>query len=572
MIRYEISMPHPHSHLYEVRMTIEDAPPDLHVVLPAWTPGSYKIRDYARHVQDVRADTGAVDKVDKNTWRVSSQPGARVVLSYRVYADELTVRTSHLDSDHGFFNPSNVFFFVRGQLDRASHIKVVPPPGWKVTTALQALPGEENLFACPDYDTLVDSPFECGTHQVHAFQVNDTPHALAVFGRGNYDADLLVSDLETICKTASGLFRELPCPRYVFICHLPSNGRGGLEHKDSTVVMAPRFGFRPRDKYEDFLALCAHEYFHLWNGKRMHPVGLGPFDYEREVHTRCLWVVEGFTSYYNDLLLARGGLIDARTFLKRAGKTWNGLLDTPGRRFQSLSESSFDTWIKYYQRSAHSTNSTVSYYEKGSLVAMLLDLEIRRTTQGQRSLDDVLRALWREYGRSEVSYPDDAVRRLAEEMAGQDMGGFFAAYVDGTEEMPLPEVLSHFGVRTVSEGDEESPPWLGVRTRYEHGRLQVTEVVWDSPAFRDGLSAGDELLAIDGHRLTDAALRPRLAECKLGDTVTFTVFRDDVLRTVPVKLTERARQQVRFEPDPDASADALELFAGWMGEKVATRR
>ncbi|HEY4001017.1 MAG TPA: PDZ domain-containing protein [Candidatus Xenobia bacterium] len=562
-IRYEVSMPRPATHVFHVDMTVESPPDPLELVLPAWTPGSYKIRDYARHVQDFKAP-GQWRKTDKNTWRIDHGGRAEVTVSYRVYANELTVRTSHLTEDHALFNGTNLFFYVKGQLDRPIELRVEAPPGWQVTTAL---PLRDGVFMAPDYDTLADSPVECGTQKLLTFEVAGRPHQVALVGDGNYDPARLTEDLQAICSAAVDVFRELPCDRYIFICELPAVGRGGLEHKNSTVVMFGRFDFRPSDRYESFLALCAHEYFHLWNGKRLHPPGLGPFDYEKEVHTHSLWVVEGWTSYYNDLLLLRAGRLDGNGFLKLVAKTWNGLRATPGRSCQSLTEASFDTWIKYYQRTAHSVNSTVSYYEKGALVALLLDLEIRWRTQGQRSLDDVLRALWREYGRTETAWPEGAVEALAEEMAGDDMRPFFRDYVEGTAELPMADSLARFGIKTVVDHPAEPvAPWIGLHTRHEGGRTVVTEVLWEGPAWRAGINAGDELVAFDGHRLTDSNLKSRLADKRQSDRIELIVFRDDLLKRFSIELSEPPWRDQRFEADTESNSAAAGLYAGWLGQ------
>ncbi|MHB2020180.1 MAG: M61 family metallopeptidase, partial [Candidatus Xenobia bacterium] len=501
------------------------------------------------------------------TWRVKTEQARAVSVKYQVYADEMTVRTSFLNDRMGFFNGTNLFFFVRGQMDRPARVEIETPSGWQVYTGLAPSDG---AFEASSYDVLADSPVQVGPHTATSFEVSGKRHRMVMCGEGNYDLNAIAHDVEAICRSAVAIFRDMPLEHYTFITHLPREGRGGLEHLNSTVLMFPRFGFRPRDKYVSFLALCAHEYFHLWNGKRIRPVGLGPFDYEREVHTRSLWVVEGWTSYYNDLLLRRAGLIDAKTLLGRFAKTWNGLSERPGRQVQSLAESSFDTWIKFYQPSPYSVNSTVSYYEKGAVVALMLDLEIRRRSGNQRSLDDVLRIMWQDYGRVDKPYPEDAPRRLAEEMADGSLEEFFSQFVYGTDELPLADMLAAFGIRVVpkagSEGDL-APRWIGVKVRTEHGRVVISEVLEDSPAAQGGLSVGDEIVALDGHRVREVDIRERLAERKGDDVVSFAVFRDDLLRYVSVALRAvRPPLEVSFEADPVADEDACARYAAWLGE------
>ncbi len=595
-LHYTISFPEPHTHLFEISMRVPLVEPRgaLEVGMAAWTPGSYRIRDYARHVQDLVAidlDSGAgvpVEKVDKQTWRLSPGQSRLVEISYKVYANELTVRTAHLDDRHAYWNGAAVFLYVVGETDRPAYVRVKGvPEGWVVATGLDPAPsGEPHLYVAPDFDALVDAPFACGDLEVEDLDIAGVRHRLAIDGEGNYELPRLRDDVRKIVAAELEMFGgRPPYPHYTFIVHCVPEGHptGGLEHARSSTLMWNRFRFRPRDKYEDFLALLAHEFFHVWNGKRLRPRELGPFDYRRENYTRALWIVEGVTSYYDELMLRRAGIINAEKYLKRVADHIERVEDTPGRFHQTLEEASFDAWIKYYQRTEHSVNSQISYYEKGQLVALLLDLEIRYRSGGTRSLDDVLRALYREHPETGIGYDAARFEQLASEAATFDLAPFFDRYVRDTADLEYDRFLTHFGLRLAWEpkkngnGGEgardtrlreepERRAWLGARVKAEGGRTVVAEVLEGSPAFQAGVMAGDELLALDGWRVSAADLESRLHEREPGDKVELAVFRGDRLRSIKATLAARPWARRAIEPRPDAAPAERARYEAWLGE------
>jgi predicted metalloprotease with PDZ domain len=572
-VRYKVSIPDPNSHLVHVRMEVRGLPGDsADFVLPVWTPGSYKVRDYAKNVQDFSAGRAAWRKVDKSRWRVAA--GGDVTVEYAVWAFELSVQSSHVDADHAFLNGASVFFYVDGHKDARVTVEFDVPRNWRIASGLEA---RGRTLSAPDYDILIDSPIEIGTFTKRTFKAGGVPHHLVIHGEGNYDEKRMVDDVRKIVETEIRILRHVPYPHYTFILHNTSERGGGLEHLNSTALQVPAQSYRPREKYENFLELVAHEFFHLWNVKRIHPDVLGPFDYEREVYTTLLWVMEGFTSYYDTLVPCRAKLFTPDKYLKKMADRIQKFEEKPGRRRQSLSESSFDTWIKLYQPNEHSTNCQMSYYEKGELVGMCLDLEIRHRTGNQKSLDDVLRLLYRDYGRREEGFPEAEFKRACERVAG-NLDRFFRDLVDGVGEVPWNRYLDFAGVKLEKEPrkPEDGEParksraWLGVGTSKAGGVLSLASVVEDGPAWKAGLSAKDEVIAIDGMKLTAEDFERRLDEYEPGDRARLTIFRSGILREIP--LTLGAKENVTWAIRRVKAPSALQkkIYEGWLWNRWET--
>jgi predicted metalloprotease with PDZ domain len=572
-MRYRLSLPEPHSHLFHVELEL-DRPGDAEIVFPVWTPGSYLVREFARHVELASAADGdgrplPLERLDKHRLLLRGGGAARASLRYRVYANELTVRTAHLDGTHAYLNPAAVLPFVRGREGERHVLAVEAPAGWAVATALEGGPVE---FIARDYDELADSPLEIGTHRTLRFEVLGVLHEIALWGRGTVDEVALVADARRIVEAAAALTRGLPYRRYLFIVHVADRRRGGLEHAASTTLHVGRGSFFPRKVYEETLGLLAHEFFHVWNVKRLRPAAFVPFDYTREQYTRLLWWFEGATSYYEQVLLARAGLQPAKRWLEALGRALTTLERSPGSRKTSVEESSLLAWVKLYRPDENTTNSTISYYLKGELVAFALDLELRRAG---RSLDDLLRALLARH--AEGGVPEDGVERAAAELLGPDAARrFFDRFVRGTA--PLELGLDVVGLRlrrrpatglddkggAPAKGDDGKPPagWLGIELA-SGPKLTVASVREGSPAERAGLYAGDELVAEGGFRLERAALWDRLCERGPGGTLRLTVFRRDELVEVEVVLGTLPEDTVWLEPDPEATPAQRAAFEAW---------
>jgi predicted metalloprotease with PDZ domain len=581
-IHYQVAMPQPESHMFEVTLHLKGySLPVLDLKLPVWTPGSYLVREYAKHLQDfsAQADEQSLPwrKLSKNHWQIETptldETGrvSRITVRYRVFANELSVRTNHLDATHGYFNGAALFFRIPGVEQQPISVTIVPPrPEWRVTTPLNAVPGQPNTFQASDFDTLVDSPFEIGCQELHQFEVLGKSHELAIWGQGNADAARMIPDIEKIIQVEAQLFGGLPYDRYVFLLHLSSQGNGGLEHKYACSLNYPRFGFRAKDKYDRFMQLVAHEFFHLWNVKRIRPKALEVFDYDQENYTPSLWFSEGTTSYYDQVIPFRAGICDAKSFLNGLGKEITRFQTTPGRQVQPVSESSFDAWIKLYRPDANSGNAQISYYLKGELVSLLLDLLIRKRHGNVRSLDDVMLLMWQQFGQAEIGFTPEQLQEVISSVAGMDLDDFFKRYVDGTEELPFNEYLEPFGLQLVGDEQEEGVPYLGVKVQTENGRELIKFVEAGTPASAGGIDAGDELLAIDGIRVTATQVSDRLKDYQPGDTIQVTVFHQDELRTYPVTLAapRPSRYQVISVEHP--SATQKQNFAGWLGVPLTT--
>jgi predicted metalloprotease with PDZ domain len=574
-------MPRPHSHLLEVEATFPEGPGELDAVLPVWTPGSYLVREFSRHVQELTAQgaDGAplpVRRVDKRTWRVRAS-GQAVTLRYRVYCNELTVRTSHLDGTHAYFNGACVFLYTEATRGLEHHVKVDAPAGWRTFCALGQ---RQEAFVAPDYDTLVDSPFEVGPHTPLTFTAAGVPHEVVVWGDTVQDAERLCADLQRICEAQARVYGGLPTgmSRYLFLLYLTDKGRGGLEHQSSTALLFPRAALSTSRGWEDLLTLASHEYFHLWNVKRVKPRALVPFDYSQENYTSLLWAFEGATAYYDNLFVRRAGLMSEQRYLTRLGEALTTLHSVPGRRVQTLADASLLAWVKHYRPDEHSANSAISYYVKGEVVSALLDLTLRQATGDARGLDDVMRLLWERYGDGS-GVPEDGVEAAAREVAGVDLTPFFDRALRSTEELDY-SIFSHVGLEVgfrprESTGDKGGTPppkgkaaegkprgWLGLTTK---GSATVSSVLEGSPAQEAGLYVEDDVVALDGWKVDGAGLISRCEDKRPGETVRVTVFRRDRLLEVPVVLGQKPSDAVWLARVDRPSEAQKAAFQAWLG-------
>ncbi|MCA1324065.1 M61 family metallopeptidase [Herbaspirillum sp. alder98] len=565
-IRYTITSRDPASHVYEVTVTVDRPAADGQVFsLPAWIPGSYMIREFAKNIVQIKGESGGrkvtLKKRDKHTWQAAPCNGA-LTLSYQVYAWDLSVRTAHLDQTHGFFNGTSVFLAVHGFEEGQHVVEIVRPEGeafkrWRVATSLPELKARRygfGSYVAQNYDELIDHPVEIGSFALATFDAHGTQHDVVITGQvPNLDLPRLCADLKKICEAQIAFFepktRRAPMARYVFMTMAVGDGYGGLEHRASTALICARADLPVKgraeqtDGYRTYLGLCSHEYFHTWNVKRIKPAVFAPYDLRQEGYTSLLWLFEGFTSYYDDLFLVRTGVIDTDNYLKLLAKTVNGVLRGSGRKKQSVAESSFDAWVKYYRQDENAPNAIVSYYTKGSLVALGLDLTIRTQTRGRRSLDDVMRGLWLRYGRDffegdaiGAGVPEDQMLALMEELSGASLKRFYDRHIVGTDDVPLAELLPAFGVGHDDESGRDLKPWLGARIVKDGADAKLASVYEGGPAALAGLSAGDKLVAMDGLRVVAGGFEGLLARYRVNDTVRVHVFRRDELLDVGVRL------------------------------------
>ncbi|MDX6611598.1 MAG: hypothetical protein QOD75_784 [Blastocatellia bacterium] len=592
-IAFTVAMPKPHTHMLEVEISLkakgnEPAPSEQILVMPVWTPGSYLIREFERHVQDFTASDASGhplkwEKINKNSWRVMTNGAKEWHASYRVYANELSVRTNELNSDHAFWNNAALLVYPEGMLSQPATLRILAPEPWKIATGLPAVPGLKNTFRSENFDVLYDSPVEVSNFKTLAFNVKGVPHRIVIDGAGNYDPERMRRDVQKIVETEVELMGgEIPYKDYTFILHLRSNTGGGLEHLNSTALGYPRFGFRtergrgstsaapgaqPQRTYQGFLSLVAHEFFHLWNVKRIRPDALGPFDYAKENYTKLLWVAEGITDYYAGVVLRRAGLISEKDFIDDAARAFQDLQDTPGRLVMTVEESSFDTWIKYYRPDENSVNSQISYYDKGAILGLLLDLEIRKRSQGVKSLDDVMRHLYSEVYKQGHNYTPQDFQRICELMAGSSLEDFFSKYVHGREELNYDAALAAAGLRleTGSVAPNAVPKaYFGADLAQEGERLMVKHVYAGGAAYEQGLNSGDQIVALNNMRATKDFFDARLAEKRPGDLLTLTIFRADDLSMMAIKLGSKVDGPYRIVPLANASAEQKRIYQSWL--------
>lgn len=566
-IHYAIVPKQPAAHLFEVSVTVADPDPDgQRFMLPVWIPGSYMVREFERNIVTLRAfnDAGRkvrIDKTDKHTWQAAPVKGA-LTLRYEVYAWDMSVRAAHLDDTIGFFNGTSVFLAALGHENAACVVDIRKPDGaayrdWRVATALPEARGTKRYgfgaYQAQNYDELIDHPVTLGEFELATFKAHGVPHDIVIAGRViGLDMPRLAADLKRVCEAQIALFeprtKKAPVDRYVFMTQVVSDGYGGLEHRASTALICNRTDLPVTgredmtDGYRTYLGLCSHEYFHTWNVKRIKPAAFAPYDLTRENYTTLLWLFEGFTSYYDDLMLVRSGVIGEDDYLTMVGKTIGSVLRGSGRLKQSVAESSYDTWVKYYRQDENASNAIVSYYTKGSLVALAFDLTIRAQTGHRRSLDDVMRLLWQRYGRDfyrgkPLGIEEGDVEALFAEATGADLADIFANGVYGTRDLPLAELLAPAGIELAPDAGKNGKPSLGARVR---GGAECTlAAVFDGGAAQKaGLSAGDVLVALDGLRVTGSNLDALLARYVPGTKVELHAFRRDELRVAQLKLDE----------------------------------
>ncbi len=528
-IRYTVSFPAPQTHYVEVGAAVPTSGrPQVELMMAVWTPGSYLVREFSRNVEGVTATSPdgralTVEKSDKNRWRVSTGGASSITVRYRVYGREMSVRTNWVEAGFALLNGAPTFMTLSDRVTRPHEIQITPAAGWnRSMTGLPAMAEGRHRYRAPDFDTLADSPIVIGNPSVHEFMVDGKTHYLVNEGEaGVFDGARAAKDLETIVREHRRMWGSLPYQKYVFLNMITESG-GGLEHKNSTVLMTSRWATRTRRSYLAWLELASHEFFHAWNVKRLRPVELGPFDYENEVHTRNLWIVEGVTDYYADLALHRAGLSTREEYLESLSDKVEELQTTPGRLVQSAELASFDAWIKYYRPDENSVNTSISYYTKGSVVALLLDAKIRRATDGKRSLDDVMKTAYLKYSETR-GFTSDEFRAVAEQVVGISLKAFWDTAVAGTSELDYAEALDTLGLRfRPVSGPGPGKAWLGISTRNDAGRLIVSQVRRDTPALAAGLNVDDEILAIGEFRVRADRLENRLEQYRPGDRVSGT--------------------------------------------------
>jgi predicted metalloprotease with PDZ domain len=567
-VRYLVRFPEPRTHYLSVEAFLPaGGQPEIEIFMPVWTPGSYLVREYARNVEAISATDASGNRLEfakssKNRWKVRTGGANEIRFAYQVYCREMSVRTNWVEESFALLNGAPTFVTLRECSARPHEVRIELPPQWRI--AMTGLPeAGPNGWLAEDYDALVDSPILCGNPAVYRFEIDGIPHFLANEGeRGVWDGPRSAAVAEKLARRHREMWGSLPYKKYVFL-NLLTEASGGLEHRNSVCMMASRWATRTRKGYLKWLHLVSHEFFHVWNVKRLRPVELGPFDYETENYTRSLWIAEGITDYYGLLMVRRAGLSSTEEYLSSLSETIHTLQSTPGRLVQSAEQASWDAWIKLYRPDENSGNTTISYYTKGAVVAWLLDARIRRSTGNAKSLDDVMRRAFENYS-GERGFTTEQFKALVGDVAGQTADEFFRRTVETTEELDYTEALDWFGLRFKAQETPKQGGVMGCETRVDHGRLMVKRVPRGSPAWQAGLSADDEMIGIDDFRVHPDQISQRLGDYHPGDKVSILISRRDVLMRLDLILGEEPKRW-ELEILPEASDAQKQNLARWFG-------
>ena len=551
-ISYDLSMKKPQNHYFNIEMTLKNfSESSLLLKLPTWSPGSYLIREFSKNIDLVTAkdENGKnlkVLKKAKNAWEVVKGKAKEVHVFYAIYAFELSVRTSFLDLTHGFVSGSGVFMYVENQLNRKGTVHIHPYQDFKVVTTALPASNVPNSFEFENYDQLVDCPIEIGNQTVFNFQAANVNHTVALYGEGNYDVEVLKKDMAKIVTAATDVFGQNPNKNYTFIVHNVVDGQGGLEHCNSTTLSVNRWTYAGSE-YLGFLNLVAHEYFHLWNVKRIRPIELGPFDYDKENYTSLLWVMEGFTSYYDELLMLRAGYYSKDEFLSKLQSTVNYVEGSVGSRVQPLAHASFDAWVKAYRPSENSANTSMTYYSRGAMIGALLDAKIIAKYAGEKCLDHFMQKLYADYfvakkrGFSEAEF-----KKTLETFLGENLDDFFDKYINGTETAPLNQVFSPIGLSV--KDVTSTKPSFGAALKQEGGKVIVRSIRSNSAAEDAGLSVNDEIIGLNGYRIDQKSVEDFIATVDNGDQFSLLVSRDLQLFEIKASVKNFTKPQFLFQP------------------------
>ncbi|WP_439695319.1 M61 family metallopeptidase [Mucilaginibacter sp. AW1-7] len=569
-ISYSVSFPEAQAHYAEIEMNITGLKQTtLDLKMPVWTPGSYLVREFAKNIEAFSASINgkmvASPKINKNTWRITTKGVAAVTIRYRVYANEVSVRTSYIDVTHAFLSTSGIFIYPANMLHSPASITITPYSDWaKVSSSLEMVNGNPFVRHSPNFDILFDSPIEVGNQDIFGFDVDGVKYEVCMYGGGNYDKERIKKDMHAIIQQEAAIFGENPNKHYTFIIHNHLRGGGGIEHLASTVLGIGRDNYGNEKGYQGFLGLVAHEHFHLWNVKRLRPIVLGPFDYDNENYTTNLWIAEGFTEYYQEVAVRRTNLYPPENYLEQIANEFNVLENLPGKNVQTVAESSFDAWIKAYRPNENSNNTTISYYTKGAIIGMMLDLEIINNSAQKHNLDDVMKYMYVTYYKTKKrGYTDAEFKKGFEMFAGKKLDDFYKKYINGLDPVDYNKYLGYAGYKIVDELADNNDAALGITTGTTAAKkVMVTSVTRGTAAYIDGVNVGDEITAIDDNPISDGS--NLITGKKPGDKIQVTVNRDGQSVTLPVTLLKSNRVKYKIVPVDSPSAQQLAVRKKWL--------
>lgn len=567
-----VSMENPGNHYFHVELTCTDQNSDfIDFKMPVWTPGYYGIQNNSKHLAGFKAANSQGKplnfyKTSKNTWRVNSKNEKTVVISYNVYASELSVISSFLDASKAFISPTSVYLYPDGQIGKPVLVSIKPNTGWKnISTGLDKVDNQPNIFFASDYDVLFDCPTLIGNHRVIDFMVKGVPHSLAVSEKDTIDKTRFVSDLTKMVETATSLIGEVPYTHYTFIT-IGSLG-GGMEHNNSCALSctSPVSDTTNMEGYKEWLSFVTHEYFHLFNVKRIRPIALGPFDYDRECYTNMLWVSEGFTVYYEYLILNRAGIFTRDDCFKYFTENITGYENRPGNLLESATSSSFDAWIHFFERDGDNRNNTISYYDKGCALGLLLDLKIRNATKNQKSLDDVMRGLYYKYYKElKRGFTDEEFRSMCENTAGTSLAEIFE-YAGTVNEIDYPKYLSFAGLTIDTTAHVVADNvFFGASVRSDANGCSLYNVERNSPAWNAGLGNELQVLTIDGQKAESELFKTTLKTKKAGDSIQLTVNIDDKSLNVQVVLSQKVEKTYKINQQPSITNLQKTVMDSWL--------
>lgn len=567
-IRYTLSFPEPHSHYLHVEMQVNDIRQEqIALKMPVWTPGSYLIREFQRNIDFVTStineQTVRLKKRDKNTWILPLADATGFTVNYQLYCNELSVRTNFVNSDFALLNGAATFLYLEGYEKNAVEIIIQPYEKWdKCSTALHLAAHNYWVRKSDNLDELVDSPILLGNHLSFSFEACGVKHELAMQGISNCNPDKLITDLQKMIAEEVKVFGDHPCRHYTFINIHTASTYGGLEHAHSSVNMLPRWNFDAKN-YAQSIGLLSHEYFHLWNVKRIRPFELSTYNYDTESYTELLWFFEGVTSYYDDLVNRRAGILSKDEYLEIITSNLQVVMNTPGIAVQTLAESSYDTWLKYYRKNENSNNATISYYTKGAIVAMLFDFMLMDATDSEKSLDDVMRLLYAKYKSApETGITEADILHALNETGGMDFSSYIQQFIHTPTPLPIEFYFDLIGFDLLDQPKKESI-FMGFSLSQKEGKFVVSEVIHGFGAFAGGLNVDDEILTIDNFKMNSDFTR-LYEHKKINDTLTFIVSRQGEIKTLQLPATADTRHQFRLVLQENLSEKQRKLLKKWL--------
>ena len=571
---YTLAMPQPSSHLFDVGIEISGLSPkdeSLELIMPVWRAGRYFIFDFASGVQEFEAKDNKGNeldwsKTDKCTWRINTGDAISLKVTYKVFANEFNQRTRGLNHEHAFVNGTAVFMYSEKYRSAPVTLKIVPYKDWQIITGLESETGDLFTLTAPNYDYFVDCPIEIGRQKVFEFDIDGRKHIFSLTGGADIDRESLVRDITKIIRKNYELWGSVPYNKYVFIVHCSPQSGGGTEHINSTVLGVKRSAFETESGYSSFLRLVSHEFFHTWNVKQLKPKGLTPYDYTKENYTSELWIAEGGTSYYDGLNVLRTGQYSLDEFYKEIVAAIDDDKRRPGNRVQSVADSSFDAWIKFWKPTQNKFASESDYYGRGSYICLILDLEIRNSSANRHSLDDIFRKMFNDFPLDIKGYTNDDFKSYAEDAAGVKLDKFFNDYVYGRQLIDWEKYLSYAGLELHPDNITVIPA-LGLKTSFKEGKIIVDEVIAGSPAKMAGITVNDEIAALGRERLSYAVMENKIKELAEGDNVTLTIVRNDKLSDVILTLRSTTIPDYKLEKKANPTALQKEIYESWLGVK-----